>query len=346
MTQINENRRLQDKLGKNLTGEILKYPQDLENANGHYIIFNIYARTKSEVYSPNLDLNVGPAGKFENPGSESYNDTFTNERFFDETTAGVGVPKRLIKDSIVLYMPDDVKVDYQSQYEPADVGMLTGVFAAFADVMKGQAGWKDAMKGVGMQGAKLLDSVGDFLSAGTGAGAAAKLQRTTGIAPAPMQEMIFKGVDYRKFDYTFKMTPRNRKEADEVNKIIDTFTFHMLPEKLGKGSALAFRVPSEFSIRYMYRGRENNYLNQIALCALTNMSVEYGAGEKYVTYRANEHGAPPVNTAVTLQFQELEFVDRQMATFGTHDTLGKTKSQSSATVMDHSEPTENNEVPI
>ena len=338
MTQIDERRRIGTTndtgagIDKNLSGKILKYPQDLENANGHYIIFNVYARTSSDSYSPNLDLNIPPSerGSQMSPGG-AYNDTFTNERFFDETTAGVGVPKKLIRDSVVLYMPDDVKVDYTSTYEPADVGMLTGVISAFADVMKGKQGWGDVGTGVGMQAAKLLDNVGDFLSAGTAAGAAAKLQRVTGVSPAPMQEMIFKGIDYRKFDYTFKMTPRNRKEADEVNDIIDTFTFHMLPEKLGQGSALAFRVPSEFSIRYMYRGKENNYLNQIALCALTNMSVVYGAGEKYVTYRANEHGAPPVNTSVTLSFQELEFVDRQMATFGTHDSAGRNKKASEPT---------------
>ena len=59
--------------------------------------------------------------------------------------------------------------------------------------------------------------------------------------------------------------------------------------------------------------------------------VVYGAGEKYVTYRANEHGAPPVNTSVTLSFQELEFVDRQMATFGTHDSAGRNKKASEPT---------------
>ena len=341
MTQINEKRRSSDKLGKNLTGNILKYPHDLESANGHYMIFNVFARTKGTQYSPNLDLNIHNPNEMDAaPATESYNDTFTNERFFDETTAGIGVPKRLIRDSVVLYMPDNVKVDYASTYEPAEVGMLTGVLASFADIMKGKQGWGDVGKGLGMQASKLVESLLDFGSLGTAAGAAAKLQRTTGVAPAPMQEMIFKGVDYRKFDYSFKMTPRNRKEAREVNDIIDTFTFHMLPEKIGRGSALAFRVPSEFSIRYMYRGAENNYLNQIALCALTNMTVSYGGDDKYATYRKDEHGAPPVTTNVTLSFQELEFVDRQMATFGTHDIKGRNKSARTADKMEQLPPSQ------
>ena len=115
------------------------------------------------------------------------------------------------------------------------------------------------------------------------------------------------------------MTPRNRDEAKEIKKIIDTFTYHMLPEKLGTGAALAFRVPSEFTIRYMYRGHANGYLNTMTYSALTDMKVDYGGGEKYATYRPDELGAPPVTTSVTLNFQELELVDRRRAVYGTHE---------------------------
>ena len=71
------------------------------------------------------------------------------------------------------------------------------------------------------------------------------------------------------------MNPKNRKEAQEVKKIIDTFTYHMLPEKLGPGAALAFRVPSEFTIRYMYTGHANAYLHTQTFCALTDMFVSF-----------------------------------------------------------------------
>ena len=55
----------------------------------------------------------------------------------------------------------------------------------------------------------------------------------------------------------------------------------MLLEKLGEGAVLAFRVFSEFTIRYMYRGGNNNYLNHITFCVLTNMKIDYGAGESF-----------------------------------------------------------------
>lgn len=303
----------------NLHGEVLKYPLDLESANGHYMIFNVFARTNKDRDLPAVDLNVG------NNDTQFYNNTFTRERFFDDTTnlspadGETGTTVKQIKDSLVLYMPDDVSVTYKSNYNAAEIGAVAGGIAGLADFAKGKANLADLSKGMGMQAAKLIEGLVSFGSLGTAAGGMAALQRKTGLAPAPLQEMIFEGIDYRTFTYSFKMNPRNRKEAQEIKKIVDTFTYHMLPEKLGTGAALAFRVPSEFTIRYMYRGHANAYLHTQTFCALTDMKVNYGGGEKYATYRPDEIGAPPVTTTVDLTFQELEFIDRRRAIKGTHN---------------------------
>jgi len=304
-------------LSKSLYNSVLKYPTDLESANGHYMIFNVFARDPAEREMPSKDLNIS------NETLGTYNDTFTSERFFDANTFGPqtnatksGV--KLIKDTIVLYMPDDVSVNYKSNYEAAEIGAVLGGASAISDLMKGNTGLADTAKATGLQLAKLIEPLVSFGSLGTASGTLAALQRKTGLAPAPMQEMIFQGIGYRTFNYSFKMTPRNRKEAQEIKKIIDTFTYHMLPEKLGTGAALAFRIPSEFSIRYMYRGHANGYLNTLTYCALTDMKVNYGGGEKYATYRPDAVGAPPVTTTVELTFQELELIDKRRAVFGTH----------------------------
>ena len=311
----------------NLHGEVLKYPLDLESANGHYMIFNIYARTNADKELPAVDQNIS------NDTLQAYNNSFTRERFFDDTTnlspaEGVsGTSYKLIKDSIALYMPDDLSVNFKSNYAAAEVGALVAGAAGVADVFKGASTFRDLTKGMGMTFARTIEPLLTFGTLGTGQGALAALQRKTGLAPAPLQEMIFEGIDYRTFNYTFKMTPRNRKEAQEVKKIIDTFTFHMLPEKLGTGSALAFRVPSEFTIRYMYRGQENNYLNHLTYCALSDVKVDYGSGEKFAAYRPDDIGAPPVSTTCTLTFTELELVDRRRAITGYKGVQGTHRSR-------------------
>ena len=296
----------------NKTNHVLKYPLDVGQKNGHYMIFNIYARTDSESDLPADDSNIsGNLG--------SYNANFTSERFFDAqsklsiagNTLNVGKRIQQIKDSIVLYMPDDLSVNYKANYEAAEIGLAVAAGASLGDLNKGTMTGADLGKGLGMQFAKFIEPVLNFGSLTTAQGLNALLQRKTGLAAAPMQEMMFQGVDFRTFSYSFKMTPRNREEARETKRILDTFAFHMLPEKLGEGAPLAFRVPSEFTIRYMYRGGNNNYLNHITFCALTNMKIDYGAGEKFQTFRADETGAPPVQTNVSLEFQELELVDRR-----------------------------------
>ena len=299
---------------------VLKYPLDVGTKNGHYMIFNIYARTDDQSDLPADDTNVsGNLG--------TYDAKFTSERFFDSqssmsimcNTLNVGKRIQKIKDSIILYMPDDISVNYKANYEGAEIGLAVAAGASLGDLNKGTMDGADLGKGLGMQFAKFIEPVLNFGSLTTAQGLNALLQRKTGLAAAPMQEMMFQGIDFRTFSYSFKMTPRNREEARENKKILDTFAFHMLPEKLGEGAPLAFRVPSEFTIRYMYRGGNNDYLNHLTFCALTDMKIDYGAGEKFATFRADETGAPPIQTNVTLTFQELELVDRRRFN-NTHNT--------------------------
>ena len=303
-------------LGTNFNKDkpVLKYPLDLESANGHYMIFNIHARTDSASDLPANDINIS------NDSLGTYNDSFKSERFFD-SGGSVNVPGfgkvsagknlQMIKDSIVLYMPDDVSVNYKANYEGAEIGLAVAAGASIGDIMKGNVGGKDMAKGLGMQFAKFIEPVLNLGSLTTAQGLNALIQRKTGLATQPMAEMTFTGIDFRTFAYSFTMTPRSREEAREIKNILDCFAFHMLPEKLGQGAPLAFRVPSEFTIRYMYRGAENNYLNHLTFCALTNMKIDYGGGERYQTYRPDETGAPPVQTKVTLEFQELELIDKR-----------------------------------
>tara|TARA_Y100001937_G_scaffold116085_1_gene167626 strand:- start:418 stop:1470 length:1053 start_codon:yes stop_codon:yes gene_type:complete len=318
--QVNKSRVIEadsgSVIGTNFNKEksVLKYPLDLESANGHYMIFNIHARTDSPSDLPSADVNIA------NDNLGTYNDTFTSERFFD-SGGSVNVPKfgeikagkniQMIKDTIVMYMPDDVNVTYKANYEAADIGLAVAAGASIGDLLKGNTGGGDMAKGLGLQFAKFIEPVLNFGSLTTAQGLNALIQRKTGLATQPMAEMMFSGIDFRTFSYSFTMTPRSREEAREVKNILDCFTFHMLPEKLGKGAPLAFRVPSEFTIRYMYRGAENNYLNHLTFCALTNMKIDYGGGERYQTFRPDETGAPPIQTKVSLEFQELELIDKR-----------------------------------
>ena len=90
------------------------------------------------------------------------------------------------------------------------------------------------------QAGKAVSGVGSFATGGLMAGTGAALQRRTGIGTTDsMQEMIFNGIDYRNFSFTFKFTPRSKEESDVVNNILHCIKDAMLPERYGEGSSIA-----------------------------------------------------------------------------------------------------------
>ena len=139
---------------------------------------------------------------------------------------------------------------------------------------------------------------------------------STGVVQTKRMELAFKGIGKRSFQYDFKMIPKSEEEANEVRKIIFAFKANMLPEfKTGNRSGRKLRVPNTFDIQYMYSSgenstQENDYLHRISTCVLKNMDVTYG-GDRYRTFTANEDGAPPIETSISLQFEELELITKE-----------------------------------
>ena len=54
---------------------------------------------------------------------------------------------------------------------------------------------------------------------------------------------------------------------------------------------------------------EHTHIGKIGHCALTNIGVTYG-GDKFSTFDNATHA--PVQTDITLQFKEMELLNRQM----------------------------------
>jgi len=312
---------------------VLKYPLDLEAKNGHYVIFNIYERMGANYNVDNPDLNVQNVSA----DSQYYNANFTSEKTFDagsdlskvpllpdalkDAKFLKGNPKRLIKDAIVLYMPEGTGVKLSAEHTAAEVGLIGKLAVGLGDVMKGNTTGGEAALGNILQMTSAIEPLISFGTLGGAEGLGAAIQAKSGLAAGDVTEMTFKGIGYRDFSYTFTMTPRNQKEALTIKAIVDTFGFHMLPEKIGRGAALAYRVPGQFTMRYMYRGKTNNYLHQQTFMVLTDMEVKYGEG-KFRAYRGDEIGAAPIQTTITLNFKETELVDRKRYADGLYSTVG------------------------
>lgn len=276
----------------------------------HYMLFDIIERKGVE----------NSAGIYENV---LYSDTtrrgdnlntvvYGANRFFSEgTTSGLlGIPTgkgayREVKNTIAIYMPQNLKFNLKADYGAEEIGAALGAFAKLKDSYN-SGGFFDAdMGAIAQQAGKLATGLSSFFTGGLGSGIGAAVQRRTGIAPAAMTEMIFNGIDYRSFSFTFKFTPRSRKESDVVNNILHTFKDAMLPARYGTKSIAAYQVPHEFVIRFMKGTKINPFIDQIGLCACTDIDIDYG-GDKFSTHP----GGDPVSIDMTIGFRELELMER------------------------------------
>ena len=259
--------------------------------------------------------NTGNSDKKTNANEELTADTKKIKNMM-EANVRIEMPSRKRLDTaIALYMPASVAVTYGAKYTDQEISPMAGAIGQAVGDMSNGMDLVDTYERIlpkvtdGLQqaalkmGTAVLDGLGI-----TGVREAIEIGRAEVIADR--MQLAFKGVDRRSFQYTFKMTPKNAREADEIKKIVAAFKFNMMPEyKEGKRDTLNY--PATFDIEYHYKGKRNDYLNRVSECFLENVSVQYG-GDRYKTFDPhNSEGAPPVETSVTLAFKEIEIMHRE-----------------------------------
>jgi len=129
------------------------------------------------------------------------------------------------------------------------------------------------------------------------------LARTQGEILNPNLELLFGGPTLRSFRFSFKFTPRNQSEAQEVKEIIRCFKINMAPKV--KGTSIAntmMKTPNVFELRYMQGKDPHKFLNRFKQCFLETVSVNYTADGTYATYKNGE----PVSMTMDLNFKEIE----------------------------------------
>ena len=131
------------------------------------------------------------------------------------------------------------------------------------------------------------------------------LARGTGEILNPNMELLFSDVTIRNFRFSFKLTPRNEREAEQVKLIIRAFKRNMAPQAQGgvSGSGNFFlRAPNVFKLRYRSGAKDHPFLNKFKQCFLTDMQTTYTADGVYSTY---EDGTP-VSMQLDLSFKEIQ----------------------------------------
>ncbi len=205
--------------------------------------------------------------------SNAANSSFTGTN--NQTTAP-RTPAKIKTGSISLYLPTSLQFADAISYGDVDLGSLGGAAAAALKANNNDIS-------IGKMGAAALDATGtmalDLWKGLTGgdAGAAAQIavmrlakginseignaiESETQIIVNPNKRSTLRGVALRRFNFTFKLIPTSKLEADTITGIIKFFRQEMYPvSEVAFGAAnvsLALRFPSKFNIAMSYDGKK------------------------------------------------------------------------------------------
>ena len=317
----------------------LQYPRDLGTGGGHFIIFYSISNNKSmdidqefnksigvkidsedvTTYSSYMDYGGTTTKKYKKIGKlkqrKNGSDIVIGRPAPNSVLTGGLSTHTTVTGGVSLYMPPGIKASYSAatgHSELGKAGMLAGSISRMMAAKSTEAAISEALKGLGgfaLTAARdLAVGVGETMGLGDIDGAISKVTAT---AQNNFSEAIFQKINAREFSYTFKLIARNMNEAQDINKIIKFFKFHMHPELDMANAGRYFRVPSEFEIHYAYNDQKNNYLHELSRCVCKSVDVEYGSGDFQTFRQFDEEGAAPVDVSLTLGFTETTILTKQ-----------------------------------
>ena len=215
-------------------------------------------------------------------------------------------PKGSTIGSVILPVPTSVQDGNQTSWGS---GTMTAVQMAAANIVKSALGDEGGTGAVGEAQTALEQASADAESAKEALGSyfteqltgtTDLLARTSGQVLNPNMELLFKGPALRSFTFSWKMSPRDKKESIEIAKIIRMFKQSMAPQKTDAG--LFLKAPSIYKLTFNKGTGRHKFLPRMKECALNNCAVNYTPDGSYMTY----DNAAMVALEMSLSFQEME----------------------------------------
>lgn len=199
--------------------------------------------------------------------------------------------------------------------------------------------------------AQIGAGAGGILGANSG-NLAGILQQALKVVPNPQMQLIYQGIGLRQFQMEFIFTPISSDEAAVVDNIINAFVYYSVPDVYTGTSGQFLKPPQIFNIKFAFTGAtgslgaiSNVFTNtlqnvlgtnatsailgqttasqinssvgengnakifNIGDCVLKNVGVDY-APNGWAAY----NDGYPIQTRMTLQFQEMDIVTKQSIT--------------------------------
>ena len=213
------------------------------------------------------------------------------------------------KSTIRLFIPENLQTPTAAQYDSQTMGtigaaMTNFVGGSFGDLKDVGAGGNLGQSAI----SEVVQTAGNLL--GGGAGDVIN-QAVFGRAANAAKYLLFKGIDFRKFQFQYNFVPRNIQESQDLEKIIKIFRQAMLPDIVSVGF---YDIPQEFEIQYVIQKLDANgklakapVLHRFKKCNLEECNVTYGSNGRFTLTKDGY----PANIQLSLTFSENEQVTRK-----------------------------------
>jgi len=196
---------------------------------------------------------------------------------------------------VSLPLPANLSADLDPKYAEASVAAAVGSVlsagknaAATAAATKGGVAGKIAAAGIGAAGAVV-------------SGATA----VTGKAINPLNVLLFQGIDFRQYQYTWKLSPRSFEESNEIRKIVRYLQWASSPAVVG---GLFLQYPHYFMISIAKDG----YLHKFQPAVIEKINVNYhsAGGPYYKRGEQNQNDPAPAEVELQIAFKEFVIVTK------------------------------------
>jgi len=276
----------------------LRYPQERIGSDTDWVLFNFY--------------------KYKAPFSNQVATNTSNDALLSDYNSSV-TSLGEHKGTIQLYMPEDIEAQYGANWQDMDLSLAArtalGMFGKASAGNIGGAG-KEALQSMTTmtenaisKGTVVATAIGEILGQ-TNFGSLTTndvFAASTGQILNPNTEVLYRGPKMRNFSLSFKMAPRNLKEAQTIKSIIQKFKVGTLP-KFGAvsedKSASFVSVPDIVDVTFMRGGAPSEWVSQFKPSVITDFNVSYTPDGAW----ARLPDGSPVATTIRISFQETKMV--------------------------------------
>jgi hypothetical protein len=300
----------------------LQYPMDLDDS--HYLMFNVTKKvTKLEREKNDPDWKPQTIQTIVLPVPTNLTDT----RAVEYQNANLGIAGGLGAGQINGRQAIQDVAGAVKYFGGAAIGEALNLGKdALTELMVNPVDTATAAVG-GVAAVKILNKMG--IGAISGAAAAAKYGQgmlfAEGKAYNPRMAVLFDRVNFRNFQFQYRLIARNETESNAITSIVRAFQNYMMPSYFGKALS-GFNYPLEFQMSFSKDLQKHLFTFKPAV--LQNVTVQYN-GDTGPAFFATSNA--PLIVDLSLSFQETKIwtrdqVEGETAYFGQEATEAETSA--------------------